>query len=55
MGFPSGARWRIHLPMQEIQEIQAWSLSGEDNLEEMATYSSILDWKTPWAEELVGL
>ena len=55
MGFPGGSVYRIHLPMQETQEIQARYLSGEDNLEEIVTYSSTLDWKTPWAEELVGL
>ena len=31
------------------------SLGGEDPLEEeMATYSSILAWKTPWTEEPGG-
>ena len=36
-------RWRICLPVQETQEIQAWSLGREDPLEkEMATHSSIL-------------
>ena len=31
------------------------SLDGEDPLEEeMATRSSILDWKTPWTEEPGG-
>ena len=30
-------------------------LGGEDPLEErMATHSSILAWRTPWTEELVG-
>ena len=38
--------------MQEIKETWVWSLAGEDALEEeMATYSSILAWKTPWTEE----
>ena len=42
--------------MQEMQEIQIWSLSQEDLLqEEMATHSSILTWKIPWAEEPGGL
>ena len=32
------------------------SLGWEDSLEEgMATHSSILGWKIPWTEELVGL
>ena len=32
--------------MQEMQEMQVWSLSWEDPLEEdMATHSSILDWE----------
>ena len=35
-----------------MQETQVRSLGQEDPLEkEMATYSSILAWRTPWAEE----
>ena len=35
-----------------MQETQVPSLGEEDPLEkEMATYSSILAWKTPWTEE----
>ena len=42
-----------HLPT--MQETQVRSLGGEDPLEErMATHSSILAWRTPWTEELVG-
>ena len=42
--------------MQEMPEIWVWFLSWEDPLEEsMATYSSILAWRTPWSEELDGL
>ena len=34
--------------MQETQEMQVWSLGGEDALEEeMATHSSTLAWKIP--------
>ena len=34
--------------MQELQETQVRSLGWEDPLEEdMATYSSILDWRIP--------
>ena len=41
--------------MQEMQEIQIWSLDWEDPLEEeMATHSSILAWKIPWTEEHGG-
>ena len=37
------------------QETRVGSLSQEDSLEkEMATHSSILAWKIPWTEELVG-
>ena len=41
--------------MQETQEMWVKSL-GRDNLleEEMATHSSILAWRIPWTEELVG-
>ena len=36
--------------------MQVWSLGREDPLEkEMATHSSILAWKIPWAEETVWL
>ena len=42
--------------MQEMQETQNQSLGGEDPLEkEMATHSSILAWRIPWAEEPGGL
>jgi len=38
-----------------MQETWVQSLGHEDPLEkEMATHSSILDWETPWTEELVG-
>ena len=39
-----------------IQETQVRSLGREDpSEEEMATHSSILVWKIPWAEEPGGL
>ena len=35
-----------------MQETQVWFLGQEDPLEEeMATHSSILAWRIPWAEE----
>ena len=38
--------------MHDMQEIQVWSLGGEDTLEEgMATHSSILVWINLWTEE----
>ena len=38
-----------------MQEMQVRSLGREDPLEkEMATYSSILAWEIPWAEESIG-
>ena len=38
--------------MQEIKEMQVWSLGREDPLkEDMATHSSILAWEIPWTEE----
>ena len=41
--------------MQEMQEMQVWSLDWEDPLEEeMATHSSILAWKSPLTEEHGG-
>ena len=47
------AQWVKNLPaMQETQEMRVWSLGWEDPLEkEMAIHSTILTWKTPWAEE----
>ena len=42
--------------MQEIRETQVQSLGEEDPLEKgMATHSSILAWRIPWAEEPGGL
>ena len=42
--------------MQETQYMQVPSLGQEDPLEEeMATHSSILAWKIPWAEDPDGL
>ena len=39
-----------------VQETQVRFLGQEDPLEkEMATHSSILAWKIPWAEECVRL
>ena len=39
-----------------MQEMQVWSLAGEDPLEkEMAAQSSILDWRIPLSEEPGGL
>ena len=51
------AQWkRIHLPMQETQEVRVRSLGQEDPLEEeMATHSSIIAWKILWTEEPRGL
>ena len=46
-----------NLPIiQETEETQVQSLGGEDPLEEeMATHSSVLAWRNPWAEEPGGL
>ena len=53
---PRGKLQRIHLPMQEVREMQISSLGQEDPLvEEMATLSSILAWKVPWTEQTGGL
>ena len=39
-----------------MQEKQTGCLGWEDALEEgIATHSSILAWRIPWAEEIVGL
>ena len=56
------AQWsRIHLPIQEKQDMQVQSLGGEDPLEEgMATHSSILAWRIPmdrgaWQAAVLGV
>ena len=42
--------------LSAMQETWLQSLGWEDSLvKEMATCSSILDWKTPWTEEPSGL
>ena len=44
------------LAMQKMPETQVRSLGREDPLEEeMATHSSNLAWRIPWAEEPGGL
>ena len=46
---------RILLPMQDLQEMQVWSLLWKDPLEEeRATHSSSLPWEIPWTEEPGG-
>ena len=53
-GTPLVAQMVKNLP--SIQETWVWSLGQEDSLEKgMATHSSILTWRIPWAEEPVGL
>ena len=47
---------RIHLSIQETQEMGVQSLGRECLLEEeMATHCSILAWRIPWTEEPGGL
>ena len=42
--------------LPEMQETQVQFLGQEDPLEkEMATHSSILDWRIPWTEEPDGV
>ena len=53
MGFPRGS---IIKNLLANQETQVQSLGREDPLKkEMATHSSILDWKIPWIEEPGGI
>ena len=52
-GFPGGSEGKASLCDAETQ---VRSLGWEDPLEkEMATHSSILAWRIPWAEEPGGL
>ena len=57
MGFPGAASSKEPAcPCRRYKEMWVWSLDGEDPLEEdMATHSSILAWRIPWAEEPGGL
>ena len=42
--------------MQETHEMQVWSQGQKDSLEkEIATHSTILEWKIQWTEEPGGL
>ena len=43
-------------PPAHARDIRVRSLGGEDTLEEgIATHSSILAWRIPWAEEPGGI
>ena len=54
--FPGGSMVKIHLPIQERQEMCFLPLGREGPLEkEMATLSSVLAYRTPWTEEPGGL
>ena len=54
-GFLAGSAVKKKKNLSAVQEMQAWSVSQEDPLEEeMATHSSILAWKIPWTEEPGG-
>ena len=49
LGFPGGS---VVKNPSTMQETRVRSLGQEDPLEEgMATYSSILAWRSPWTEE----
>ena len=51
MALNQAAQW-IQTPTQEIKETRIQPLIRWRSLEEeMATHTSILAWKTPWAEE----
>ena len=51
--FPGGS---VEKNLPAKQETQVWSLGWEDSLEKkMATHTSILTWRIPWAEESPGL
>ena len=52
-GFPGGS---VGKNPPAMQEMWVWSLGRAHPLEkEMATHSSIPDWKIPWSEEPGGL
>ena len=51
----SGKKKKIHLPVQEMQEMQFLPLCQEDPLEEEMVNSSLLTCTIPWTEEPDGL
>ena len=54
-GFPGGSEVNNLPAMQEPQKMRVQSLGREGPLEEdMASHSSILTWRIPWAEEPGG-
>ena len=54
-GFPGGANGKEPACQFRRHETGVWSLDWEDPLEEgIATYSSVLAWRIPRTEELVG-
>ena len=56
LGFLSDSTVKNLPAMQETQDTWVQSLGQEDPLEEgLATHSSILTWRIPWAEEPDGL
>ena len=57
MGASQVVQWvKNMLAVQEMQEMPVWFLGREDPLEEgLATHSSILTWRIPWAEKPGGL
>ena len=56
VGFPSGPSGKEPVCRSRRHETGPQSPGGEDPLEEgMATHSSILAWRIPWAEEPGGL
>ena len=56
MSLPRGLSSQESTCNAGVEDTQAQSLGWEDPLEkEMATHSSILAWRIPWAEEPGGL
>ena len=53
LAFPGGTNGKeLARQCREASEMRVWNVGQEDPLEEgMATHSSILAWRTPWAEE----
>ena len=60
MGPENGQSWpslvtQMVKNLPEVREAQVRSLSQEDPLQKgMATHSSVLAWRIPWAEQLGG-
>ena len=54
-GFPGGSDGKAIVALPAMRETQVQPLAQEDSLEKgMAIHSSMLAWRIPWTDDLVG-